>query len=117
MDELAYLALLRMRDGTAQEADMGVPGWDAALTEGVSSVTLIGKEDSRATLTVQIPEGARPMVKSRVKALVAGVQLRIYGVGYCLDGVTVWAWLLPDRSVEVGEDSLVADLMLARMAG
>jgi len=118
MAGLAYDVLLRRWDDTTQLVDMDVPGWDASLDEFVAVVSLIGKADGVTRLTVQIPEDARPIAKSRVKVLLANddlgelVKIRIYGVGYESGGVTVLAWLLPDRSVELGEDSRMADLML-----
>jgi hypothetical protein len=127
-DVLLFDGLVVFADGSSLILDMDVPGWRSALGKGVVTVSLVPKQGVVASdgtsfqpVTVQIPDGAMPELKTRVKqslaasgdAVLAG--LRIYGIGYARGEESVMVWVLPDGSIDVGADSVLADLMLDRL--
>jgi hypothetical protein len=125
-DKLLFDGLVVFVDGSSLVLDMDVPGWRSALGKGVVTASLVPKQGVVASdgtsfqpVTVQIPDGAMPELKTRVKRSMTSdgdalAGLRIYGVGY-VGEESVMVWVLPDGSIDVGADSVLADLMLERL--
>lgn len=127
--ELLLQCVVTFADGSGTVLDMEEEGYRSALSGKVIALALIPKDGALASdgtsfqpVAVQIPKGAEPVLLTRRKAsfnMSDGsdvVGLRIYGVGYRQAGVEpIIAWVLPDGSVEIGPDSVLADQMLDRM--
>lgn len=124
--DLLFLCLAIFSDGPPEILDMEEPGYRDRLHLAVQ-LTLVPKKGVSASdgtpfqnVTVQIPPGATPILMTRKKAsfnTVDGTPLggiRIYGVGYAVGEAKTIVWILPDGSIEVGEDSHLADLLLAQ---
>lgn len=119
-----YNLAAQLNDGSEVLLDPEEKGW--AEPERLAKVTvwsLVPKEaNGMPIITVQIPEGAKPIFKSRVygKGL-PGIEndlpiFRAYAIGWH-DAESHWTWVMPNGNIEVGEDPLYADLILKRMAG
>jgi len=111
MDEIQFDVLVTRPGGEVERIAMSEPKWFLRLSPALV-VAYSARNGQRAQLAVQVPEGAEPVAFMRVKKSTVGAFLRIYGLGYQVDGNTVMAWLLPDGSVEVGPDSTLANAML-----
>lgn len=131
MSEYVYVAAAQLNDGSETIVDLEERGWaDKELLKRTVRWTLIPK-DGALTLhgrpypivTVAIPEGARPVFKSRVYGTVGandakGTPLfRCYAIGYKLGRKTHWTWVLPTGDIEMGEDPWFAELLLRRLKG
>lgn len=119
-DVFAYDCALILDDGSEIPVDLEVHGWaEAKRLARVKTFTLIPKDGIDLPIVVtNIPEGAKPVFKHRVKANVlinTGApiaKIRIYGVGYKKGRTEHLLWVLPNGAIEVGPDSPMADLIL-----
>jgi hypothetical protein len=117
-----YDLLAQLNDGTEVKMDPEVHGW--AEPERLSRVvvwTIVPREGvALPVVTVQIPEDAKPIFKSRVygKGLpYEGSTLpsfRAYAIGWH-DTESHWTWVMPGGNIQVGEDPLYVDLILKKM--
>jgi hypothetical protein len=115
-----YNLAAQLNDGTEVLLNPEEKGW--AEPERLAKVvvwSLIPRDhNGMPVVTVQIPEGGKPVYKSRVYGkLVGEVKFRAYAIGWFKDGQTHWTWVMPGGNIEVGEDPLYADILLRRMAG
>lgn len=135
MSDYIYLAVAQLNDDSETVLDLEERGWaDKEVLSRTKRWTLIPKDDAPKTIggepraypivSVAIPEGGKPVFKTRVygTAQVNGdgegtPMFRCYALGYKLGRRTHWVWILPTGDVEVGDDSFFANLLLARMKG
>ena len=120
-----YDLAAQLTDGSEVKLNPEEHGW--AEPERLSRVkvwSLIPRDNNgMPVVTVQIPEGAKPIFKSRVygKGL-PGIadnplpSFRCYAIGWH-DTESHWTWVMPNGNIEVGEDPLYADLILQHMLG
>lgn len=122
-DSFDYDLVLQLNDGSEVKLDPEERGW--AEPERLSQVKVWSivprDQNGMPVVTVQIPESAKPIFKSRVygKGLPGTgnpLQFRAYAIGWH-DTESHWIWVMPNGNIEVGEDPLYADLLLKRMAG
>lgn len=117
-----YDLTLQLNDGSEVKLNPEEHGW--AEPERLAQVkvwSIIPRDQNgMPVVTVQIPEGAKPIFKSRVygKGLpgTGGPSFRAYAIGWH-DTESHWTWVMPNGNIEVGEDPLYADLLLKRIAG
>lgn len=117
-----YDLAAQLNDETEVKLDPEVHGW--AEPERLAKVkvwSLIPRDQNgMPVVTIQIPENAKPIFKSRVygKGLPAagGPAFRAYAIGWH-DTTSHWTWVMPGGNIEVGEDPLYADIILKRMVG
>lgn len=117
--EFYYDLAAQLNDGTEVKLNPEEHGW--AEPERLAQVkvwSLIPREANGMPLVVvQIPEGAKPIFKSRVYGkLVGDISFRAYAIGWH-DTISHWTWVMPNGHIEVGDDPLYADLILRQMAG
>ena len=114
-----YNAEAHLDDGSAVLLDLEERGWaDKELLNRTVRWVLVPKDGAVTTngnplpfVVVNIPEGAKPVFKSRVYANAKyGPMFRIYGIGYFLKKQTYIHWVLPTGDIEIGEDSWLADI-------
>lgn len=116
----AYDLAAQLNDGSEVKLNPEEHGW--AEPERLSKVkvwSLIPRDSTLPVVTVQIPDGAKPIFKSRVygKGLPTHVNtltFRAYAIGWH-DSTSHWLWVMPGGNIEVGEDPLHADLYLRQI--
>ena len=119
-----YDLAAQLNDGSEVKLNPEEKGW--AEPERLARVkvwSLIPRDQNgMPVISVQIPEGAKPIFKSRVygKGL-PGIEndlpaFRCYAIGWH-DTESHWIWVLPTGDIEVGEDPRNAELILQKMAG
>lgn len=125
MSTFVYNAEAQLNDGSAILLDLEKTGWaNPELLAQTVRFTLIPKEGAvtmKGTpypiVVVNIPEGGKPVYRSRVFRKTAGIEhvidFRAYCIGYKADGVVHWTWVLPTGDVETGteDDSYLAMLL------
>jgi hypothetical protein len=135
MSDYVYIAAAQLTDGSETVIDLEERGWaDKEVLSRTVRWTLIPKDGALTMngrpyplVSIHIPEGARPVFKSRVYGVV-GVdgsdegmpRFRCYGIGYKLGKHTHWTWVLPTGDIEsvTGDEALLfADLLLRRLKG
>jgi hypothetical protein len=113
----------QLNDGTEVKLNPEEHGW--AEPERLSKVkvwSILPRVDGLPIVTVQIPEGAKPIFKSRVYGKgypgtndSTGLPIfRAYAVGWH-DTSSHWTWVLPGGVIEIGEDPIHADMILQGM--
>lgn len=111
-----YDLAAQLNDGSEVKLNPEVHGW--AEPERLAKVkvwSLIPRVGNLPVVTIQIPDGAKPIFKSRVFSKFAGpVSFRAYGIGWH-DTDSHWLWVMPGGNIDVGESPLFADLILAKM--
>lgn len=115
-----YNLAAQLNDGQELLLNPEVKGWaDPAIIDNTRVWSLIPRDQNgMPVVTIQIPEGAKPVFKSRVYGkLLADISFRAYAIGWHKGEETHWLWVMPGGDIEVGEDPLHADLILRRMAG
>ena len=130
--EYVYWGTLLLDDGSEVVLDLEEHGWaEKSRLARTRRFALVPKDDAKLTLNgtpyppvvVNIPENAKPVFKTRVKGAspigdTTGrqpAQIRLYGIGYKLRNNEPMVWVLPTGAIEVGEDSLFADLLLRQL--
>lgn len=102
-----YTAELQLNDGAIVQVDLEERGWADPERLAITRVfTLVPKAPgSKPMVRVHIPEGGKPIFKSRNNVLMtAGKSFRTYAVGWFKDGESNWTWVMPDGSTEQGTD-------------
>jgi hypothetical protein len=103
-----YTAELQLNDGSLVQIDLEERGWaEPERLANTRVFTLVPKNPGQhwPFLRVHIPEGAKPIFKSRNNVLMyAGKQLRVYAAGWFKDGESHWTWVFPNGSIEVETD-------------
>lgn len=134
MSDYVYVAAAQLNDGSETVLDLEERGWaDKELLGRTVRWTLIPKDGAMSMtgrpyplVSVQIPEGGRPVFRSRFYGSVGAdgstegmPSFRCYGIGYKIEGTTHLTWVLPTGDIEVttGDELLFADLLLQRMKG
>lgn len=131
MSGFHYLAAAQLSDGSETTIDLEERGWaDKELLARTVRWTLIPKEGATTMhgrpypiVTVAIPDGGRPVFKSRVYGVIAAVSsdstvlFRAYAIGYKHRGETHLSWVLPTGDIELTtQDELYfGDLLLKRI--
>lgn len=122
--EYLFWGVITLDDASEHRLDLEEHGW-AEKTRLARTVrfALIPKDDAPdyfRPVVVNIPTGAKPVFKTRVKVANpigdttgrVSATIRIYGIGYKQGGHEPLFWILPNGAIEFGEDSPLADLML-----
>ena len=118
-----YDLTAQLHDGSEVKLNPEVHGW--AEPERLAQVkvwSIIPRKMGLPPVVVQIPEGAKPIFKSRVYGKgypgtneATGLPIfRAYAIGWH-DTTSHWTWVLPNGVIEVGEDPLYADRLLQQM--
>lgn len=109
-------------DGSEEKLNPEIHGWaEPTRLARVRTWSIIPRDQNgMPVVTVQIPEGSKPIFKSRVygKGLpgAGGPSFRAYAIGWH-DTTSHWTWVMPNGNIEVGDEPLFADLILKRMSG
>lgn len=119
-----YNIAARLSDGSEVILDPETKGWaePERLAKVVNWSIVPRNQNGLPTISVQIPEGAKPIFKTRVygkgyPGIDNGLPVfRCYAVGWH-DTESHWLWVLPTGDIEVGEDPQLAPLILQKMAG
>ena len=119
---LDYDLTAQLNDGSEVKLDPEVHGW--AEPERLAKVkvwSLIPRKAGLPVVVVQIPEGAKPIFKSRVYGKgYAGIEdsplpaFRAHAIGWH-DTESHWTWVMPNGLIEVGDEPLYADMILQSM--
>lgn len=113
-----YYAEAVLSDGKSYALDLEERGWaNKELLSKTVRWTLADKATNMPVVSVQIPEGGKPVFKSRVYGAVSmgqeiseeNTSFRCYGIGYKYGRRTHWFWVLPGGTIEVGENPVLAD--------
>jgi 8-oxo-dGTP pyrophosphatase MutT (NUDIX family) len=111
-----YDLTAQLNDGTEVKLDPEVHGW--AEPERLAKVkvwSIVPRAGGLPLVVVQIPEGAKPIFKSRWYGKLAfDLGFRAYAIGWH-DTESHWTWVMPNGIIEVGEDPLYADLILRQI--
>lgn len=127
-----YLAEAQLNDGSSVVLDLEEHGWaDRDLLSRTVRFSLVPKDDAPVTasgrpypvVSVAIPEGGKATFSTRVYRKMGAndmatlIDFRCYRVGYHLDGVTHWTWVMPTGDIEVStlEESFLADSLFAHL--
>lgn len=107
-DTFAYRAELQLHDGSTEIVNLEERGWaepERLANTRVFSLLPISEGTRWPTIRVVIPEGAKPVFKTRNNVgMTAGFNYRTYAVGWFKDGETHWTWVLPNGNIEQGTD-------------
>jgi hypothetical protein len=118
MREYAYFAEAVTEEGVSHRVDLEETGWNKAEFLSHSKEWNLVPYDPNSPwpiVKVHLPVSALPIFKSRVFAWTGGdVRLRVYGIGYSIDGVETWIWSIPG-AIEVGEETELAALLFDRI--
>lgn len=132
MLDYQYFGTAQLNDGTEVRLDLEAKGWaDKQLLAKTVRFSIVPKDNGALGMggaklpivVVNIPQGGRPVFKTRVFGVVGandgvGVPMfRCYGIGYKLGRKTHWTWVLPTGDVEMGDDPWLADILLRQMKG
>lgn len=108
-DTFLYTAELTLTDGSLVQIDLEERGWaEPERLANTRVFTLVPKDPMSGWpfLRVHIPEGAKPIFKSRNNVLLtAGATLRVYAAGWHKDGESHWTWVFPNGAMENGTDN------------
>ena len=142
MSEFVYAANATLDDGSEVVVDLEQRGWADkdmlartvrwALIPKGNQLTLDGRP--YPLVQVAIPEGAKPIFRSRI---VRGIirsrssdmkerkvlprlrvpSFRVYCIGWKLGSTHTWVWVLPNGAIEVGteDDSHLVDVLRAHL--
>jgi hypothetical protein len=109
-----YTAELQLEDGSLVQVDLEERGWAEPERLSLTRVfTLVPKSPGGKWpfVRVHIPEGAKPVFKSRVNKTIgkgseaSALNFRAYAVGYFKDGATYWTWVFPNGTIEQNTDA------------
>lgn len=115
-----YSAEVQLNDGTLVQLDLEERGWaDPERLANTRVFTLVPKDPTSKWpfVRIHIPEGAKPIFKSRNNVLVtAGREFKTYAVGWFKDGESHWTWVMPNGSIELETDSPTFSEILSQAA-
>lgn len=120
-----YTAELQLNDGSLVQIDLEQRGWAEPERLANTRVFTLVPKDTQSKwpfVRVHIPEGAKPVFKSRQNMTLLGSSLgmnapifRAYAVGYFKDNVTYWTWVFPNGAIEQNtDDPVFNDLLVAQ---
>lgn len=116
-----YDLAAQLNDGTEVILNPEEHGWaEAERLAKVIRWSLIPRVANMPVVVVHIPEGAKPIFKSRVFGKgYPGIEnnlpiFRAYAVGWH-DSASHWTWILPGGIIEVGDEPTHAPLILEAM--
>lgn len=124
-DTFAYWAELQLNDGSLVSIDLEQHGWAEPNRLASTRVfTLVPKDTASRWpfVRIHIPEGAKPIFKSRMNARLMGAAasemgepiFRAYAVGWFRDGDSHWTWVFPNGAIETETDEpTFNDLLVA----
>lgn len=129
MKTFDYWGSALLNDGTSVLLDFEEHGWaDKEVLAKVVQWTLLPKDEAKTMkdqpfpfVVVNIPEGGKPVFKSRVYGTIGmesgngGPLFRCYAVGYKLGRKTTLIWALPTGDIEVGDSPTLADALLTHI--
>lgn len=109
-----YTGQAQLNDGSVIELDLEERGWaDPDMLAETRVFSLISKTPSWPTIHINIPEGAKPIFKSRKSVgMTAGFEFRSYAVGWFLDGESHWTWVMPNGVIETETDEPITTIKL-----
>jgi len=131
----AYNAEAQLNDGTFELLDLEEHGWaDPDRLAKTVKWSLIPKASAEPPMgggtwpvvIVTIPEGGKPVFKSRAYGTIAvsgndgrdnGVLFRCYAVGWKLGSEERLLWVLPTGDVDFSDEPALADAILRNMTG
>lgn len=101
-----YTGQVQLNDGSTVDLDLEERGWAEPNRLAETRVfSLIPKTTSWPTIHINIPEGAKPIFKSRRSVgMTAGFEFRSYAVGWFKDGESHWTWITPNGVIETETD-------------
>lgn len=123
--EFEYKAELQLNDGSTVLVDLEERGWaEPERLANTRVFSLVPKDLTNAwpVVRIHIPEGAKPIFKSRPHFVLLGNQpmgtplFRSYAVGYFKDNESYWTWVFPNGMIEANtDDPTFADLIIRAM--
>lgn len=116
-----YEVALQLNDGTSHKFSLEEKGWaKKEQLKRTKEISLIPSGNTTLPVVAcQIPDGAKPVVKSRVYGHVGsgGAQtdaFRAYAIGYKPSRRKPYLiWILPNGTIEVADDPVYAPLLLS----
>jgi len=128
MQPFDYLATATLDDDSEAVLDLEERGWaNKELLARVRRWAIVPKPHAPhlPIVVVNIPTGGKPVFKSRVFGTMAVGDVedgkpvtplfRCYAIGYKLGRRTHWTWVMPNGSIEVGDDPWLARVHLSFM--
>lgn len=118
-----YSVALQLNDGSNHQFSLDEKGWaDKEQLARAKEISLIPMDNAPLpVVAVQIPEGAKPVVKSRVFGTIG-----MGGAGEAIDGFRAYAigykqarrrpyiiWILPNGTIEMADEPVYAPLLLS----
>ena len=116
-NDYVYIAEAVTLDGQSHILDLEEYGWaDKELLGRTVRWSIVPKELSSdwKIIVVHIPEGGKPIFKSRVYGNTRGISFRCYAVGFKKGKTSYWVWSLPNGAVEVGDEPYLPDFLLRK---
>ncbi len=118
----AYQAIATLTDDSGTVLDLEEQGWaskEMLSRVKVWSIAPKNADSSLPTVVVNIPEGAKPVFKSRVFGTMGvassegGPLFRCYAIGYKKGSSEFLAWILPSGDIEIGPDPHIAEAIIS----
>jgi hypothetical protein len=118
-DVFNYRGAFTYNDGTEELLELDAHGWaDPERLDKTTQLALIPKDGVLPVVSVNIPDGGKPVFKSRVFGNILlsgggqGTSFRCYAVGYKKGRLEYLVWVLPTGDIEVGpEPTLATDIL------
>jgi hypothetical protein len=115
-----YEVALQLNDGSNHKFSLDEKGWAAKeQLNQTKEISLIPTGNTTLPVVAcQVPEGAKPIIKSRVFGSIgAGGEnvpgFRVYAIGYKQKRRRPYViWILPNGTIEMGDEPLYAPLLL-----
>lgn len=118
--QFEYFAELQLTDGSTVQVDLEERGWaDPDRLADTRVFTLVPRDMNSMWpfLRIHIPEGAKPIFKSRnnINLIGHGQPLfRAYAAGWFKDGESHWTWVFPNGAMEKETDDPTVNNLLVQ---
>lgn len=116
-----YEVALQLNDGSNHKFSLEEKGWaNKEQLSRAKEISLIPKDNATLpVVAVQVPEGAKPVIKSRVFGTIGMTSgentpgFRVYAIGYKQARRRPYIiWILPNGTIEMGDEPVYAPLLL-----
>lgn len=118
-----YTVALQLNDGSNHNFSLDEKGWaDKDQLSRAVEISLIPQgETNLPVVACQVPEGAKPVVKTRVFGSIGSGSteesrdaFRVYAIGYKQKRRRPYIiWILPNGTIEMGDEPKYAPLLLS----
>lgn len=118
-----YEVALQLNDGSNHKFSLDEKGWaNKEQLSRTKEISLIPQDGSNLpVVAIQVPEGAKPVIKSRVFGTLGMAAtdtptdgFRVYAIGYKQARRRPYIiWILPNGTIEMADEPVYAPLLLS----